>query len=710
MMKKIALLIVLVWLAEITPAYTTNIGSKQSLLEQIKGNWFRDDSSNKWEYGIYDSLVIANNRLYTYSQIRSKRKQIELTVREKHGTETLTLLFSKPDKGKCQIQAGKGKRAKFTQYSVPAKAVDAEPDFEDFFRKDTAYLQGYLDGYTPNMGFETGIVYIRNVFTDEYTPSVIAIEPDGSFYGELPLEHPVENYLSINDFWIPFYIEPGQTLTMYIDRGAWKKEEKPAEGKLRVEYMGGSASIAYLMSHFDKKVSYNFDFKNIQKVQKEFTPEQFKALVKQRSEAWEHSIDSIARIYPQATKAIHLLKNKTALQEGRMMLEFLHYRIGAAFTDTTNTALKAKADESCYYFLRKMPIDDECALVEYQIGKITQLISDMDILNGIGNASNIKLPDTVQYTFPTVTFPDFLIKKGIKLNDKEEALRKKLQKTAGTTVTMTKKDRTYDLQQLTEEEIATQQQLMDNNISIYVDYISKYFESSFDKKLMQQTKFNYRIGALHYKDSLLNTYTGSHSPLLWQLAKVKQSDIEFKLFESRTLAQQYADELKGTLTHPLVINVMEQALEKAYPANQPGTYQLPEGKATEVFRRLIKPYQGKVLFIDFWATWCGPCRAGIKETAKLRKQYKNHPEFQFIYVTSQGESPEKEYREFAEKQLKDGVSLYVTASEYHYLRQLFHFNGIPHYVLVEKDGSISEAGIDAYNIGEYLKKRFGSTH
>lgn len=36
---------------------------------------------------------------------------------------------------------------------------------------------------------------------------------------------------------------------------------------------------------------------------------------------------------------------------------------------------------------------------------------------------------------------------------------------------------------------------------------------------------------------------------------------------------------------------------------------------------LLSDYSGKVVIIDFWATWCGPCRKGIPDLIKLKEDY-----------------------------------------------------------------------------------------
>lgn len=59
---------------------------------------------------------------------------------------------------------------------------------------------------------------------------------------------------------------------------------------------------------------------------------------------------------------------------------------------------------------------------------------------------------------------------------------------------------------------------------------------------------------------------------------------------------------------------------------------------------------------------------------------------QFIFITSEGESPEKPYKEYVEKNLKGEAVYRIPSSDYQRLRELFSFNGIPRYILVGRDG------------------------
>ena len=300
----------------------------------------------------------------------------------------------------------------------------------------------------------------------------------------------------------------------------------------------------------------------------------------------------------------------------------------------------------------------------------------------------------------------FLKEKGVKLNAEQEAIRQKQEKLAGQEIKIT-------LAELQEDDRKTSALFKQEEklVKEYMDYINKQKPSQKEKSQQEEDRASIAMEQKYEekKNAIIARLCNTPNPLLWQIAKVRRLTYDLQNIKTKTIAREYIDSLKQEFTAPFLVAETEQLFENAYPSEDAKSYQLPEGKATDIFRNIIKNHPGKVVFVDFWATSCGPCRSGIEATADLRKKYKDHPEFQFIYITGERESPAGAYKQYVEKHLKGEASYYVTGTEYNYLRQLFHFNGIPHYELVEKDGSISNEKLSSYSIGQYLKKRFGTS-
>lgn len=92
--------------------------------------------------------------------------------------------------------------------------------------------------------------------------------------------------------------------------------------------------------------------------------------------------------------------------------------------------------------------------------------------------------------------------------------------------------------------------------------------------------------------------------------------------------------------------------------------------------------KGKVVVLEFWATWCGPCVAAIPHLNELAEKYKNKP-VQFIAVTNQDEKKIKPF--LARKPMRAWVGLDTDQS----MHKAYQVRAIPHTVVVDANGAIA---------------------
>jgi uncharacterized protein (TIGR03435 family) len=118
--------------------------------------------------------------------------------------------------------------------------------------------------------------------------------------------------------------------------------------------------------------------------------------------------------------------------------------------------------------------------------------------------------------------------------------------------------------------------------------------------------------------------------------------------------------------------------------------------ATEISWEKLK---GKVVVLEFWATWCGPCVAAMPHLKDLAEQFKNKPVV-FISVTSENEDVVRLFLK------SHPMKTWVGLDDYEVLNKEFHVEGIPHAVIVDANGHIAAithpAGIKPENLEEVL--------
>ena len=110
--------------------------------------------------------------------------------------------------------------------------------------------------------------------------------------------------------------------------------------------------------------------------------------------------------------------------------------------------------------------------------------------------------------------------------------------------------------------------------------------------------------------------------------------------------------------------------------------QKPMTKGDSIFQRIIEPYKGNVLFVDFWEMSCGPCRAKMLHMRDEVETNKDKP-VKYLYITD--DTPEH-CKSFLEPNNIKGEHIHITRSEWGYLQEKFNFSAIPFVVLFDKQG------------------------
>lgn len=99
---------------------------------------------------------------------------------------------------------------------------------------------------------------------------------------------------------------------------------------------------------------------------------------------------------------------------------------------------------------------------------------------------------------------------------------------------------------------------------------------------------------------------------------------------------------------------------------------------------IVQQFKGKVIFIDVWATWCGPCRSAMTRFEPAKKEL-GEKGVVFVYLTDHT-SPKEAWKNMI-IDIK-GEHFRLTNAQLNSLKLLFNFNGVPSYLIIDKEGKV----------------------
>ena len=145
---------------------------------------------------------------------------------------------------------------------------------------------------------------------------------------------------------------------------------------------------------------------------------------------------------------------------------------------------------------------------------------------------------------------------------------------------------------------------------------------------------------------------------------------------------------KETITNPKAIQRFEKLLEsfnslakgKASP-----TFNYPDVNGNMVSLESLK---GKYVYIDMWATWCGPCKAEIPHLAKLEHDYEGR-NIHFVSISTDTKNMVDRWKKMVKEKNMGGIQLNVNGDKE--FTKAYKLQGIPRFILIDKEGKIVSA-------------------
>ncbi|TAJ14435.1 hypothetical protein DMA11_05320 [Marinilabiliaceae bacterium JC017] len=118
----------------------------------------------------------------------------------------------------------------------------------------------------------------------------------------------------------------------------------------------------------------------------------------------------------------------------------------------------------------------------------------------------------------------------------------------------------------------------------------------------------------------------------------------------------------------------------------------------------LKDFRGKIVLVDFWATWCAPCCKEIPYVAELYNKYKGE---NFEVVAISLDRNIAKWKAFIEKNKLTWVNLLGEENGKHVVADDYNVKGVPYNVLIDAQGNIIALNLHEEKLAARLEELFG---
>lgn len=100
----------------------------------------------------------------------------------------------------------------------------------------------------------------------------------------------------------------------------------------------------------------------------------------------------------------------------------------------------------------------------------------------------------------------------------------------------------------------------------------------------------------------------------------------------------------------------------------------------------LSDFKGKVIFVDLWATWCGPCMAEMPHYEELKKKYADNPNVVFVSLSIDANYELEKWKKSVAARKADGNQWQISSDKL----DAYHVIQIPRVLLITKDFKVAD--------------------
>jgi thiol-disulfide isomerase/thioredoxin len=237
------------------------------------------------------------------------------------------------------------------------------------------------------------------------------------------------------------------------------------------------------------------------------------------------------------------------------------------------------------------------------------------------------------------------------------------------------------------------------------EYTQMYLKNSYNLKL--------KMDAKNFDESIVYSGIGSNENNFLAQNTVSESKYDYNLllalnkeeFDKRIVEKKNTAILKldSKKLDPNFVTLQKKNEEKSLAGLSKYYDQVLEanklnGSASPSFdyenhkggKTKLEDFKGRYVYVDVWATWCGPCRAEIPSLKKVEEKY-HGKNIEFVSISIDVAKDHEKWKSFvAEKQL-GGVQLFADKDWNSDFIKAYGVTGIPRFILIDPSGKIVKA-------------------